>query len=274
MALTRWICTNCGFWQRFFARPSSCPVCLDHRHVPPEERWEFLSADEADARTETLWAELEPGVWRFTSSDPLGIGPAGYLVEHPGGNVFWDGAPWLSDAALAHLEARGGVAWLAGSHPHAYGALWRVAEAFSPEVALHRGDLPWATAFDVTWPFDDDGLALHDDVRIHHTGGHFAGHAVLHLASARILLCGDALKFLLDPEDERRATRISTHQAFVRQVPLTRDEMRRYRKVFAPLDFEQTWTPFEQAANAGRTEALALLDGLLADRPSAEWREL
>ena len=52
-------------------------------------------------------------------------------------------------------------------------------------------------------------------------------------------------------------------------MPLTPDELRRYRAVFAELDFVQTWTPFEQAANSGRAEALALIDGMLATRPHA-----
>ena len=47
------------------------------------------------------------------------------------------------------------------------------------------------------------------------------------------------------------------------------NELRKYREVFAALDFVQTWTPFEQAANSGRAEALALIDSMLATRPHA-----
>ena len=39
--------------------------------------------------------------------------------------------------------------------------------------------------------------------------------------------------------------------------------------IHARLDFAQTWTPFEQARNSGRAEALALLDSMLAARPHA-----
>ncbi|MBV9077576.1 MAG: hypothetical protein JO048_08835, partial [Methylobacteriaceae bacterium] len=91
----------------------------------------------------------------------------------------------------------------------------------------------------------------------------------LHDAARKILFCGDCLKFELDPADPRRATTISAHKAFVRGIPLTPAELRRYRAVFASLDFVQTWTPFEQAANSGRAEALALIDGMLATRPHA-----
>ena len=88
-------------------------------------------------------------------------------------------------------------------------------------------------------------------------------------APSKILFCGDALKFELDPADPRRATTISAHKAFVRGIPLTPNELRKYRDVFARLDFTQTWTPFEQARNSGRPEALALIDSMLATRPHA-----
>ena len=55
----------------------------------------------------------------------------------------------------------------------------------------------------------------------------------------------------------------------MRGVPLTPAELQRYRAVFAALDFTQTWTPFEQARNSGRAEALALIDAMLAARPHA-----
>ena len=55
----------------------------------------------------------------------------------------------------------------------------------------------------------------------------------------------------------------------MRGVPLTPNELRRYRDVFSPLDFASTFTPFEQVANSGRGEALALIDDMLATRPHA-----
>jgi hypothetical protein len=92
---------------------------------------------------------------------------------------------------------------------------------------------------------------------------------VLFDRARRLVLCGDALKFELDAADRRRATSISAHKAYVRGVPLTPAELRRYRDVFAPLDFTATWTPFEQVRNSGRAEALALIDRQLRTRPYA-----
>ena len=268
LKLPAFLCDNCGFWQRHFAEPLSCPLCLDARHVVPQQGWQFWTPAEAQARFPCHWAEIEPGVWRFWNDPVNGIGPSSYLIQTPAGNMVFEGCPIFSEAALDHMEALGGVKILAASHPHGYGALWQIQDRWDPELALHPGDLEWSAALQVSWPFDDHLEPL-PGLELYCTAGHFAGHAVLFERARQILFCGDALKFELDPANPRRATTISTHKAFVRGIPLTPNELRRYRDVFAPLDFIQTWTPFEQAANSGRPEALALIDQMLATRPHA-----
>ena len=263
-----WLCANCGFWQRHFEIPPFCSLCLDARHVVPATGWSFRDVETARAQIACAWNELETGVWRFVNDPAPGIGPVGYLIQCDGCNVAFEGCGLYSEAGLEHIAAIGGVDVAAASHPHAYGALWQLQDRFDCEVALHPADLGWSGALRVTWPFDDT-LELTPGLRLHLTAGHFAGHTVLHDERRHILFCGDAMKFELDPEDERRAIAISTHKAFVRGVPLTHGELSRYRDVFGALDFDQTWTPFEQAANAGRAEALALLDHQLAGRPTA-----
>ncbi len=269
MALSPYLCTNCGFWQRSFAPPTHCPVCEDHRHVLPDDGYEMLGPEQLESRSGVVWDELEPGAWRFRMAEPIGIGPMGYVLEHPEGNVAFEGCGWYSDAALDFIASLGGLRVVSASHPHSYGALWRLTERWpEAQVPLQVADLPWATAFTATRPYDS-ALSLAEDLTLHHTGGHFAGHQVLHDATRRILFSGDALKLDLDPQAERRAVGISCHKAFVKNVPLTEAELRGYRSTFAPLDYDQTWTPFEQGANAGRAAALALLDEQLAGTPHA-----
>ncbi len=268
LALPAYVCDNCGYWQRHFDRPRSCPMCLDARHVVPQAGWRFHALEEAQARWPCHWAQVEPGVWRYWNDPVDGIGPSSYLIVAPQGNMVFEGCSVFSEAALRHMESLGGVAALSASHPHSYGAIWQVQDRFDPELALHPGDLAWSGALQVSWPYDE-GLEPLPGLELHLTAGHFDGHSVLYDRERRILFCGDALKFELDPADPRRALTISAHKAFVRGIPLTPGELRRYREVFARLDFVQTWTPFEQAANSGRREALALIDGMLATRPHA-----
>jgi hypothetical protein len=267
--LSHYVCTNCGYWQRHFAEPTSCPMCLDVRHVPPRDGWEFHSPEEMDGRTRCRWEEVEPGVWRFSVKPPLGIGPTGYLITRPEANVAFEGADWYDDAALGHLESLGGVAFASASHPHAYGALWRLQDRFGAEVAVQREDLSWASALDVSRPFDEV-LELAPGLDLLRVGGHFDGQSVLHHREAGIVFAGDALKLELE-EDGRTAHAISCHKSFVRGIPLTGAEVGHYRAVFAGLDFEQIFTTFEQGKNVGRKEVLGFLDRLLAaDKPTME----
>lgn len=265
-----WCCTNCGFWQRLAGTPTTCPVCLDPRHAPPRGAWDFRTPEALAALASTRIDELAPGRCTVVTAPHLGIGGGGYLLldeEH--GNVLFDAPAWIDDAALDRLQELGGVRWAAASHPHTYGALWRVQERFGCEVAVGTGDVAWTAAFDVTWPVDDV-LDIGGGRTLHVTAGHFSGHLVLHDAGRRVLCSGDALKLELDPEDPRRAVAMSTHKGFLRRVPLSLAELRRYRRVLAALAFDEVWTPFEQGANVGTAAAVALLDRTIARRPSVQ----
>ena len=268
LKLPAYTCDNCGFWQRHFEAPAACPMCLDARHVVPQDGWRFRTAREAQDAFPCHWQELEPGVWRFWNEPVSGIGPSAYLIQTEHGNMGFEGCPVFSEAALDQIERLGGMAVLSASHPHSYGALPQLQDRFDPELCLPAADFTWSAALQVSWPYDDFLEPL-PGLELHRTAGHFDGHAVLYDRSRRICLCGDALKFELDPADFRRATTISAHKAFVRGVPLTPVELRRYRDVFERLDFVQTWTPFEPARNCGRPEVLALLDRLMSGRSHA-----
>lgn len=268
MPLSRYVCTNCGYWQEHFAEPTSCPVCLDVRHVPPESGWTFLSPKTLDARLECSCQEVEPGVWRFTAEPTLGIGPVGYLITTQGGNVAFEGCDWYSEPILQYIESLGGVSELSASHPHSHGALWRVSERFGPRVSLQREDLPWVSTLNVGRPFDER-LEVGAGLELIHVGGHFDGQSVLHDRERGLLFCGDALKLELEG-DGRTAYAISCHKAFVRGIPLTHKEVSGYREVFEGLDFEQVFTTFEQGQNVGKKEVLEMLDALLHKEPSME----
>ncbi len=261
-ALTPYVCTNCGFWQRHFAPPPSCPVCLDFRHTPPPDGWEFWTADEATARIVTRWEEDGNGIVTFRSEPSLGIGPSGYLIPLPSGNLLFENPAWYSDDALAAIRERGGVHWLAASHPHAYGALWRAQEQFSPEaVFINVADLAWTGAFRVNFPYDGP-QEIAPGATLVPVGGHFDGQSVLYLRDRRLLFAGDMVKF-------HPGNGISTHKAFNRRVPMSHAEIRRYRQAIAPLDFAGVYTTFELSPARGGTTAavLRLFDAQLAVSP-------
>jgi hypothetical protein len=256
------VCTNSGFWQKSFAVPQACPVCEDFRHTPPDGPYEFLAQQEAAHVSQCNWSEEADGIFAFASSPSWGIGPRGYLISHPEGNVFWENTGYYSPGALDFIASRGGVQWLSASHPHAYAALWQLQQRFEPEVPIHVADLKWTNAFNVTYPFESR-LEILPGLEIIPTGGHFDGHCVLYWPARKTLFAGDMLKFHYEAGT---VTGISTHKGFNRRIPMSHGEIERYHAVVSPLEFDTVYTTFESAP-CTRDDALRLFDAQLAGKP-------
>ena len=262
--MTYYACRNCGFWQSYFTTPPDCPVCTDVRNDLPEQGWDFASAHEVAATHRGGGRDIAPGLAAFTTTPSLGLNGTGWLLSRKeGGNIAFEAAPFYTDAMLEEIAARGGIAVLAASHAHGYGALWQLQEAFDPIVAIQVDDLKMTKAFRVTWPYDDV-LDLGGGFTLHHVGGHYAGQSVLHDAHGKRLFCGDMFK--VDQRDGRSQA-LSSHKAYHKNIPLTHGELRRYREVVAGLAFDALLTPFEYAPEIGRDLALRSLDEALERRP-------
>ena len=154
--------------------------------------------------------------------------------------------------------------FLAASHPHGYGALYQLQDYFQPELLIQKDDLEWTKAMRVTLPYDEV-FEIRPGLTLHHTGGHYDGHSILYDRERRAVFAGDSLK--LDFDAEGNAQRISCHKAYHKQIPLSRDEVRRYRAVYEQLDFTSVFTPFEYATNTSTKAALALFDEVIAGPP-------
>ena len=265
-------CTNCGHWQRWPSVPQVCPVCADVRNALPEDGFAFATTDEVDAQVTCSWGPTVcPGITEFRCEPRFGLDSRGWVIETDVGLVGFECAPWYDDAALDELRrlssTKGGLQVLASSHVHGYGALWRLQEQLDPPVvAVGVRDLLWTKAFRVTWPADDV-LELAPRLTMHRTGGHFDGHSVLHDSRRGVLFCGDSLKVDLGPAGE--AVALSAHKAFHAQIPLSHGELREYRAVIAPLEFDTVFTPFEGATGVTTGHVLRLVDRLLSGPPSA-----
>lgn len=264
MPLRPYACANCGHWQRYFDVPPSCPICSDVRNDLPEDGWDFRTPEQVGPSLQYHWREAIPGVWEFWSTPRFGLDSHGWLLTYPDGNVAFEAGVFYDEVQLRQIERLGGVRILAASHPHGYGAMWQLQDRFRPELLIQKEDLRWTKAFRVTWPYDEV-FEIRPGLTLYHTGGHYEGHAVLHDAPRRALFCGDALKIDFDPDGT--AARISCHKAYHKQIPLSRDEARRYREVMARLDFTSVFTPFEYATDTTTKAALRLLDEVIAGPP-------
>lgn len=273
LKLPAYVCRNCGYWQRSFAKPTDCPVCKDFRHILPLCGWSFYNVDEASKAFLTAWEEILPGVWHFWNDPVEGIGSHSYLLQHCTGNVVFEGATVYSVEALKHIASLGGVRLASASHPHTYGALWQLQDHFDADIALHKDDLDWSNAFQVTHPFDDQ-LDLSPMLRLIHAGIHFAGQSFLVDDKNKIIFCGDAMKFDLKKDQPRCAMAISSHKSFVRNISLTPDEILHYRSVFCQSKFEKVYTPFEQVHNVDFRLMDRYLDMLAVQYPQANFIKL
>lgn len=273
LQLPAYVCRNCGFWQRNFATPADCLLCKDARHVLPLNGWAFYSQEEASLAFPMHWEELLPGLWRFWNDPVDGIGSHSYLIEHPLGNVVFEGATVYSKRALEKMVELGGVQYASASHPHTYGALWQLQDYFDARIALHTGDFSWTVALKVTHPFDRK-LDIFPRLRLLHAGVHFDGQSFLYDEERSVLFCGDALKFDLDRNDVRRAVSISSHKSFVRSVPITPREIRQYRQVFRSCSFHKIYSPFEQVHNVDSKMVDDFLQRILEEYPQPQFVEV
>ena len=266
--LSHYSCTNCGAWHQHFATPPACFVCSDVRNALPEDGWNFLSAGQMRDREEIseltmTWRQVTDDIWMYTNNPLVGIGSSGYVIVRPEGNVAFEAAGWYTQAALAHIESIGGIATLTCSHPHGMGALWQLQNKFSPEVVMQKEGVRFTKAFDVHFPWDET-LQLDEEISLHHVGGHYEGHNVLYYRKEKALFCGDALKF--DTDERGDVHGISCHKAFHKQIPLSHDELRTYKRVIGALDFTQAFTPFEHGRGVTTGDAVQLFDEQLALR--------
>lgn len=259
-------CANCGFWQEYFAAPPACPVCSDVRNALPENGWRFASRAEMKQRErqneiECSWLEIDRGIWMFSNSPQIGIGSSGYLILGAEGNIAFEAAGWYTEAALNQIRELGGIRFLSASHPHGFGALWQLEKTFEPEFTVfQREAVQFTKALNVNFVFDDE-LEINADSKLFHVGGHYEGQSVLFYEPAKMLFCGDALKF---ETENGKTTAVSCHKAFHKQIPLSKQEIEKYRTVLSRLDFRQVCTPFEHCPDASAADAMRLFDQELA----------
>lgn len=266
MALTHYACSHCGSWILWFdtREPVFCKNCMDVRNALPDEDFTYIHINEARKTYTTKWREVLPGLWDFYTEPQLGLGSHGWLIIREAGNIAFEAAPHYSREAIDKIKSLGGIRILAASHPHGYGALWELQEAFDPTLIIHKNDLEHTKAFRVNHPIDDFEELDRNHIMIR-LGGHYDGQTALFDAEKKLLFAGDALKIEFDASGEPVA--LSCHKGFHYHIPLTPDELRHYQKVFSMYDFEHVCTPFEFGRGVSQKKALALVNHLLQTEP-------
>src|SRR5436190_391043 len=122
--MENFICKTCG--TQFAATeqpPAHCPICEDERQYIgwQGQQWTTLADLRADHRHVIKTAE--PNLIEIGTEPVFAIGQRALLVQAPGGNVLWDCLTLIDDATVAAVQALGGIAAIAISHPHYYSSM-------------------------------------------------------------------------------------------------------------------------------------------------------
>ena len=256
------ICVTCGTQFAESAEPpATCRICADERQYVGFNGQHWTTLEAMAEAYENHVEEVIPGVWSVDTRPAFAIGQRALLVQHPDGNLLWDCIPLLDQDTTDRLEALGGVAAIAISHPHFYSSVIDWSHAFGGvPVYLHDADTAWVSRPDPCITFwAGDTFRVAEGLTLVRCGGHFDGSSVLHCAGAAdgrgALLTGDTVKVGWD-----RAS-VSVMRSYPNLIPVGASVINRIEQTLAPLAFDQihgAWTGHSILAGAKEIVARSL----------------
>jgi Metallo-beta-lactamase superfamily len=236
------ICHTCGTRYADEA-PQICAICTDDRQYVPATGQKWTSYDEMSQTRNIRFNKLLSNVYQLRVSPAFGIAQRAHLIISPGGNLLWDCLPFLDEATVAFIRAKGGLKGIAISHPHYYSLMAGWADTFDCPIYLHQADSQWVMEqSDRIQFFEGDKQVLWDGMEIIHTGGHFAGSTILHapdMGDKGSVFVGDTLQVALSRQF------ISMMYSYPNIIPLPFSEINRISNIVMPLNFDSMYGAFE-----------------------------
>jgi hypothetical protein len=241
------ICITCGTQFEASERPPErCPVCEDERQFVGWAGQEWTTLEDLCARHRLTLRDEGDGLLGIGCEPRFAIGQRALLVpggaaEGRGGNVLWDCISLIDDAAVRVVQAQGGLAAIAISHPHYYASMVEWSRAFDrAPIYLHVDERMWVMRSDPAIVFwEGERLAMGGGLTLLRLGGNFAGALVLHWAGGAdgrgALLAGDILQVVQD----RRF--VSFMYSYPNYVPLSAASVRRIVAALEPYAFERVY---------------------------------
>ncbi len=237
-----WICVTCGVQ---FAPgeqpPSRCPICEDERQYVGYngQQWTTLAKMKADGFHNVV-QEQEPRLTGIGTEPHFAIGQRAILLQTDEGNILWDCMGYFGDEAIAAIEQRGGLKFIAVSHPHLYGSMVEWAERFDARIYLHEADREWVMRPSERITFwSGDTFPLASEALLVRLGGHFPGSSVLYWPSGAdgrgSLFTGDTISVAAD----RRW--VSFMYSYPNYIPLPAPMVRHICDSIMPYNFERLY---------------------------------
>jgi glyoxylase-like metal-dependent hydrolase (beta-lactamase superfamily II) len=179
--MPHWICLACAVeYPETVDPPLQCAICLDERQFVPRSGQAWTSLERMSAEGVTIdVTEPEPNLFGIRTSPLFGIGQRSLLVRTPAGNLLWDPAGFVDDAAAETVLKLGPVVAIVASHPHMFGAQvsWSRALGDAP-VYVAEADRDWVMRPDAVIRYWRGALEVVPGITIRIVGGHFPGSAV------------------------------------------------------------------------------------------------
>jgi hypothetical protein len=242
--VTDWICATCAVeYPDTEQPPTTCPICSDERQYvrPTGQRWTTL-AELTEAGHRGSVSEVEPGLQGIRIEPSVGIGQRALLVQTSEGNLLWDSTGYVDDDLAGQVAAAGGVAAIAASHPHMFGAQVAWSRHFdNAPVYVAAADGEWVQRTDPVVRTWDEPTEVLPGVTLHRIGGHFPGSAVAHFTAADgrgVLLTGDTVA---GTPDEHW---VSFMRSFPNKLPLSAAVVEKVASRVLELDFDRLYDNF------------------------------
>lgn len=235
-----YICTACGTQYAPSAHaPERCRICEDERQYVPPTGQGWTTRRALGLRHFNAWREHEPGLLGIGATPHFGIGQRALLLRTPHGNVLWDCIAPLDTATVTLINALGGLAAIAISHPHFYTTMIEWSRAFAAPIRLHTADRDWIMRPDPSIElWEDDTFPLLPGVTLIRCGGHFPGGTVLHWRreDGRGVVCsGDVLTVTTDRKY------FSFMRSYPNLIPLNAREVEGIAQALEPFAFDTVY---------------------------------
>ena len=242
--MPHFICTTCGTqYGESAAAPETCPVCEDARQFTPVTGQGWTTLERMRLTHVNAFRRYEPGLFGIGTFPHFAIGQRALLLRTPGGNVLWDCISLLDDATVEIVQAFGGLAAIAVSHPHFYTTMAEWAHAFAAPVYVHAADRRWVMRPDAAIRFwEGETKELLPGVTLIRAGGHFPGATVLHwkdgAAGRGVLLSADIAQVARDRKS------VSFLWSYPNMIPLPQSVVERIAGRIARFPFDAVYGIF------------------------------
>jgi glyoxylase-like metal-dependent hydrolase (beta-lactamase superfamily II) len=254
--MANYICTTCGT-QHAESRepPATCAICQDDRQYVKITGQQWTTLEKLRLTNRNSIRFEAPGLIGIGVEPQFAIGQRALLVRMPSGNVLWDCIPLVDAALVEMIQALGGIAAIAISHPHYYASMVEWSRAFGDvPVYLHAADKQWVMRPDgaiVFWEGERKTLA--DGLTLIACGGHFDGGAVLHWEGGGgkgAILTGDIVQVVPDRKH------VSFMYSYPNYIPLLAAAVERIVRAVEPFEYDSVFGAFWDTAIASDGKAV------------------